>query len=152
MLAKVTKIGRPILLFGMENQSDASVAQKMSWAANRTTTRLQDKAYSLLGLFDVNMPLLYSEGRKAFIRLQEEIFKQTDDESLFAHQTPQGKTIEQEAGSLLAESLDCFSQSENVFSYSRVPLLHGPLEHVNNVPSVMSNQGVQVSSFGCPCT
>lgn len=49
----------------------ASTAMKMSWAATRETTKGEDRAYSLLGLFDVNMPLLYGEGeRKAFLRLQ----------------------------------------------------------------------------------
>jgi hypothetical protein len=43
---------------------------------NRDTTREEDKAYSLLGIFDVHMPLLYGEGEKrAFRRLQEEIDK-----------------------------------------------------------------------------
>ncbi|TQV90555.1 ankyrin repeat-containing protein [Cordyceps javanica] len=61
-----------------------SVAEKMSWAARRVTTREEDTAYSLLGLFDINMPLLYGEGRaKAFRRLQEEIIRATDDESIF---------------------------------------------------------------------
>jgi hypothetical protein len=41
-------------------------------------------AYSLLGIFGVNMPLLYGEGKKAFIRLQEEILKETNDQSLIA--------------------------------------------------------------------
>ncbi|KXH68946.1 hypothetical protein CSAL01_09189 [Colletotrichum salicis] len=57
-----------------------SLAKKMSWAAKRETTRLEDRAYSLMGLFDVNMPLLYGEGEKAFFRLQEEITKKSDDE------------------------------------------------------------------------
>jgi hypothetical protein len=35
-------------------------------------------------MFDVNMPLLYGEGEKAFTRLQEEILKESDDQSLFA--------------------------------------------------------------------
>jgi hypothetical protein len=61
-----------------------SVAQRMSWAADRKATRIEDVAYSLLGIFDVHMPLLYGEGNKAFIRLQEEIAKQYDDHSLFA--------------------------------------------------------------------
>ncbi|KAK1535949.1 HET domain-containing protein [Colletotrichum paranaense] len=61
-----------------------SVAEKMSWAAKRETTRIEDKAYSLMGLFDVNMPLLYGEGENAFFRLQEEIIKKTDDESIFS--------------------------------------------------------------------
>jgi hypothetical protein len=45
------------------------VGVRMSWAAHRLTTREEDMAYSLLGLFEVNMPLLYGEGEKAFIRL-----------------------------------------------------------------------------------
>ena len=64
--------------------SEVSVAERMSWAAHRQTTRVEDLAYCLLGLFDIQMPLLYGEGSKAFIRLQEEILKTTDDYSLFA--------------------------------------------------------------------
>jgi hypothetical protein len=58
---------------------DFSVAKRMSWASKRTTTRVEDIAYSLLGLFRVNMPMLYNEGERAFIRLQEEIIKHSDD-------------------------------------------------------------------------
>ncbi|KAI0480905.1 hypothetical protein GGR56DRAFT_628085 [Xylariaceae sp. FL0804] len=56
----------------------------MSWASNRQTTRVEDMAYCLLGIFDINMPLLYGEGKKAFIRLQEEIIKSSNDLSIFA--------------------------------------------------------------------
>jgi hypothetical protein len=56
----------------------------MSWAVKRQTTRPEDQAYCLLGLFDVKMPLLYGEGAYAFIRLQEEILMRTDDDSLLA--------------------------------------------------------------------
>ncbi|KAI9773494.1 MAG: hypothetical protein M1839_002076 [Geoglossum umbratile] len=56
--------------------SDFSVAERMSWAASRETYRQEDKAYSLLGIFDVNMPLIYSEGKdRAMQRLREEIEK-----------------------------------------------------------------------------
>ena len=56
----------------------------MSWASKRTTTRPEDQAYSLLGLFSVNMPLLYGEGvPKAFRRLQMSIIAQSGDESIF---------------------------------------------------------------------
>jgi len=65
-----------------------SVAQKMSWAALRKTTREEDRAYSVMGLFGVNMPLLYGEGGdKAFVRLQREIMKQSIDDSIFAWST-----------------------------------------------------------------
>ena len=64
--------------------STISIARRMSWAASKQTTRVEDMAYCLLGIFDVNMPMLYGEGQKAFIRLQEEILKEFDDHSLFA--------------------------------------------------------------------
>ena len=53
--------------------SEVSVAERMSWAAYRKTTLPEDAAYCLLGLFEIHMPLLYGEGERAFIRLQEEI-------------------------------------------------------------------------------
>ncbi|KAM7211801.1 Heterokaryon incompatibility protein (HET) domain containing protein [Rhypophila decipiens] len=62
---------------------DFPVAMKMSWASKRTTTRIEDTAYCLMGIFDVNMPLLYGEGSKAYIRLQEEIIRNTNDHSIF---------------------------------------------------------------------
>ncbi|KAF9457563.1 heterokaryon incompatibility protein-domain-containing protein [Collybia nuda] len=68
--------------------NDVPVAVRMSWAANRNTTRVEDIAYSLMGLFGINMPLLYGEGRKAFIRLQHEIVKKSDDNSIFAWTVP----------------------------------------------------------------
>lgn len=61
-----------------------NIAQIMSWAADRKTTRREDLAYCLMGLFDVNMPLLYGEGDKAFVRLQEEIMKESNDQSILA--------------------------------------------------------------------
>ncbi|PSN66362.1 HET-domain-containing protein [Corynespora cassiicola Philippines] len=61
-----------------------SIAQKMSWASKRNASRVEDIAYSLLGIFGINMPLLYGEGNSAFIRLQKEILNVTDDQTLFA--------------------------------------------------------------------
>jgi hypothetical protein len=61
----------------------ASIAERMSWAARRKTTRKEDEAYCLLGIFDINMPLLYGEREKAFSRLQEEIIKRSPDMSIF---------------------------------------------------------------------
>jgi hypothetical protein len=61
-----------------------SVAQRMSWAATRKTKREEDIAYCLLGIFGISMPMLYDEGGRAFMRLQEEIIKETNDMTLFA--------------------------------------------------------------------
>ena len=58
-----------------------SVDERMSWAARRETKREEDAAYSLLGIFDIHMPLIYGEGRKkALIRLRKEIKESLSDE------------------------------------------------------------------------
>ena len=75
----------PASVLSLETEvADISIAARMSWAAKRRTTRVEDEAYCLLGIFGINMPTLYGEGRKAFRRLQEEIMKQSVDTSLFA--------------------------------------------------------------------
>ncbi|KAI0483980.1 HET-domain-containing protein [Xylariaceae sp. FL0804] len=62
-----------------------SVAERMSWAAGRRTTRPEDAAYSLMGIFGVSMPVLYGEGMtKAFMRLQAEIMQMSFDMTIFA--------------------------------------------------------------------
>ncbi|KAI2622591.1 HET-domain-containing protein [Xylaria nigripes] len=60
------------------------VGRRMSWAAKRQTRRVEDMAYCLLGIFDINMPLLYGEGEKAFARLQQNIVASSNDLSIFA--------------------------------------------------------------------
>ncbi|KIM61030.1 hypothetical protein SCLCIDRAFT_60362, partial [Scleroderma citrinum Foug A] len=82
-LAGVTGVPENILIHGLRGNRPC-VAQIMSWAAHRTTTRVEDRAYSLLGLLDVNMPMLYGEGKKVFHRLQLEIIRASNDQSIFA--------------------------------------------------------------------
>jgi len=82
-LASITGVPRHILTDGLSSHRPC-VAQIMSWAANRTTKRVEDRAYSLMGLLDVNMPLLYGEGKKAFHRLQLEVIQTSNDHSVFA--------------------------------------------------------------------
>ncbi|KAL4727587.1 hypothetical protein ACLX1H_004270 [Fusarium chlamydosporum] len=76
--------GIPISVLRGASPSTYNVAERMSWASARTTTREEDLAYCLLGLFNVNMPLLYGEGPKSFLRLQEQILRQEEDYSIFA--------------------------------------------------------------------
>jgi hypothetical protein len=87
-LNQLTGISREILEQDRENIDDLletiPICQKMSWACSRETTRVEDMAYCLMGLFGVNMPLLYGEGPKAFIRLQEEIIRHSNDLTIFA--------------------------------------------------------------------
>jgi len=86
-ISKIT--GIPMEYLDGQSLETASISMRMSWAAERQATRPEDIAYSLLGIFDVNMPLLYGEGRtKAFRRLQEEIIKISEDETLFAWEDP----------------------------------------------------------------
>ena len=83
LVSLTTGIPRSILI-GESHVATATVAQRMSWASKRETTRIEDRAYSLLGIFDIHMPLLYGEGSRAFIRLQEEIMRASTDSSIFA--------------------------------------------------------------------
>jgi len=54
--------------------SDFSVAERMAWAKQRETTYEEDKVYSLFGIFDVHIPVLYGEGgQKALKRLRDKI-------------------------------------------------------------------------------
>lgn len=78
----ITKIPQRVLIFPREIKLQ-SVAKRMSWASKRETTRLEDIAYCLLGIFSIHMPLLYGEGDRAFQRLQEELIKESDDQSIF---------------------------------------------------------------------
>ena len=82
-IADITQIDRTVLV-RTQDIDLFSAAERLSWVAHRNVTREEDEAYSLLGLFEVNLPLLYGEGReKAFIRLQEAIYNSTADHTLF---------------------------------------------------------------------
>jgi hypothetical protein len=83
----------------------------MSWAANRRTTRPEDLAYSLMGILDVNLPLLYGEGaRKAFLRLQLEYLNHVDDETSFSWKMLKNTYF----SGLLAPSAGCFKDCKSL--------------------------------------
>ncbi|KAI1432334.1 HET-domain-containing protein [Xylaria sp. CBS 124048] len=81
IIEKITQINLHILLSKI-TLSEISVSCRMAWAAGRVTTRKEDEAYCLMGIFDVNMPLLYGEGDKAFRRLLEEIIRRSNDHTV----------------------------------------------------------------------
>lgn len=68
-LHSITEIPRGVLLDRSKVRA-CSVAQRMSWAAKRTTEKEEDRAYSLLGLFGVHMSTVYGIGGNAFLSLQ----------------------------------------------------------------------------------
>ncbi|KXH60243.1 hypothetical protein CSAL01_11274 [Colletotrichum salicis] len=145
VLATVTGISLDILNKTIPLES-SSVAERMHWASSRVTTQKEDLAYSLMGIFGVNMPLLYGEGMKAFARLQEAILQDTGDRSIFAWHSNY-ETSTQEAAfdqhilsGLLAPSPVEFSQ----FQYLR-PL---PAFGTTGQQQIqLTNQGL-----GYPCT
>lgn len=133
----------------------ASIAQKMSWASNRTTTRTEDMAYCLLGIFNVNIPLLYGEGDQAFMRLQEEILKSSSDHSILAWSrspiTIQDRSSIEDASevpiqrrkgleSIFATSPQCFARSADLRPFEQRALS----EHS------MTNLGLRIELPLCP--
>ncbi|KAJ1323920.1 HET domain-containing protein [Microdochium nivale] len=106
-----------------DGYQSASVAQKMSWAAERQATREEDVAYSLFGLFDVSLAPLYGEGgESAFRRLQEEIIRRGSDDTILAWSTnkhhPAGsETVVQDNCPVLAPSPKCFLHKKDIIHF-----------------------------------
>ena len=125
----------------LNDMHKASVATKMSWISRRQTSRVEDMAYCLLGLFDVNLPLLYGEGRKAFLRLELEIVKKSDDESIFAWTSTKANGH----SGLLALWPDAFADSADV----RAPDSNSSNNYVTQLgvlgrrPYAMTNKGLE---------
>ncbi|CAM1506860.1 Fc.00g065010.m01.CDS01 [Cosmosporella sp. VM-42] len=129
----------------LEKLKGLSVAEKMRWAAKRQTTRAEDIAYCLMGIFEINMPLLYGEGQeKAFKRLQEEIIKATDDESIYAWCSPEGTPTEVFRG-LLADSPANFENSGGSDDLNDLlPKRSRYLTRRSGLSTVMTNRGIHL--------
>ncbi|KAH0491236.1 hypothetical protein TgHK011_002674 [Trichoderma gracile] len=126
------RTGIPVdILSGVDDLESASIAMRMSWAAERKTQRPEDRAYCLMGIFGINMPLLYGEGERAFIRLQQEIMRVSDDQSLFAWRSFDSR------GGLLATSPAAFRFSRYIV----------PFNHFNDSgdPSTVSSRGIHLT-------
>ena len=133
---------------------ECCIAEKMSWASRRNTSRIEDEAYCLMGLFDVSMPLLYGEGRKAFQRLQLEILKSTDDDSLYCWYSRVNKV-----GDMLAPSPAAFqissgiryqSQKDSISSVADLYLNPRGYFYRKAYPTTSSNKGLHISLFLIP--
>lgn len=106
------------VLDGILPTSAYSVAQRLSWASKRATSRIEDVAYCLLGLFDVNMPLLYGEGTYAFQRLQHEILLRLRDDSIYAWSHDNLHDPDLDEASVLAPSPAKFAWANGVVQRS----------------------------------
>ncbi|KAI0649791.1 hypothetical protein C8Q79DRAFT_348319 [Trametes meyenii] len=119
-IEEVTGIDKEVLR-GEKGMHDASVARRMWWASKRRQPLAEeDFSYSLLGLFNVRMPISHGEGPHAFSRLQEEILHNTDDQSILAWHYHHGHD---HPDSLLAFAPCCFARSGDIAPLSRADFL-----------------------------
>ncbi|TGJ84801.1 hypothetical protein E0Z10_g3961 [Xylaria hypoxylon] len=133
MISDITNVDIRALL-GRVPLHNYSVEAKMSWAASRKSARPEDIAYSLLGIFDIYMPLIYGEGAaRAFQRLQLEIMKLTPDLSLFAWHTGEAQLEEQLCNAL--------ADSPSQFRFRRRICRSIAGSHYN-----MTNKGIRMTS------
>ncbi|KXH68663.1 HET domain-containing protein [Colletotrichum salicis] len=134
-LGEITGIRRSVLEFS-SNLRQTPIAVKMSWAASRKTKRAEDRAYSLLGIFNINMSMIYGEGSKAFRRLQEEISRETNDLSLFEWRGP----TQEDAGYQRFRGI--FARSPSEFS-SRSELQRSGTKQDSQNEFTLNNKGVR---------
>ncbi|KAI0828041.1 heterokaryon incompatibility protein-domain-containing protein [Trametes gibbosa] len=129
------------ILVGRARVDSVSVARRMSWAAGRQTTRIEDGAYSLLGIFGVHMAPIYGEGENAFLRLQEEILRTVPDQTIFAWNHPGSRP-----GLLATDPLFfCYSGDFSVTSPAEfASRLHLQIEDVPPLHAVVTPQGVRI--------
>jgi hypothetical protein len=143
-IAGITGID-PLILNGAD-PTRRTVAEKMSWASERSTSRIEDTAYSLMGLFNVFMLMLYGEGERAFIRLQEEIMKRSEDYTIFAWETTEPQS----------EQCGLFAKSPSEFGRwtrpegkirERLPLIsqYRSLECLFHDPASMTSRGLLIA-------
>lgn len=145
-VAEVTGIPRRSLVNFDPLSTEDCIAQRMAWASKRKTSRIEDEAYCLLGIFDVNMALIYGEGFKAFLRLQREIIQKSLDQSIFAWELDASLTAPNLGCSIFAMSPAWFSNSKGV---KYLPLQHAQLttnEDESNQPFAITNKGLELKA------
>jgi hypothetical protein len=129
-------------------------ATRIYWASRRKTTRQEDLAYCLLGLFSINMPLLYGEGTKAFKRLQLELFRSSSPTSLLTWGLNNFGSRDTGLPSTIIRTLDNFDifpaqpqvlpvlpKSPAAFTWPKITGLNTPND---SRPWIVSNRGLQI--------
>lgn len=155
-LAVITGIDA-FVLDGSGLLQQVSVGRRLSSAANRETTRKEDLAYCLFGLFDVYMPLIYGEGGRAFLRLQEHILQQSDDHTIFAWRAATPPTDPDMIYGLFAQSPREFHNFVDKSHRKGLPeyKIHSRFDRLVRVwgskvpqdPITISNKGIHVTSL-----
>lgn len=135
---------RPRVLRGAD-PTKLTVAERMSWASGRMTSRVEDIAYSLMGLFNVFTPMLYGEGYRAFTRLQEEIMKQSEDYTIFAWKSRSSDSVRR---GILAHCPDEFESSlrtqERTQDTAQVLTKYTTPEHQLHIPTALTSRGLTI--------
>ncbi|KAM5539231.1 hypothetical protein V8D89_007104 [Ganoderma adspersum] len=121
ILEDVTGIDEDVLTHSRP-LSTICVARRMFWASKRRTTRKEDQAYCLMGIFGVHIPIIYGEGSKAFLRLQEEILKHIPDQSIFIWYRTAPTKPPQERTDILPDEEDSFLIQTEPLSVSPISI------------------------------
>ena len=147
----------PAVLAKVQGMDEVSIAEKMSWASGRTTTRTEDRAYSLMGIFKVSMPMLYGEGNNAFVRLQEEIIRRTEDMTFLCWQaesvsydlfatSPAGFAVHLPVAKMHSDSDMDFFSGRGVFQGVSELCRYGR----SDKPFTLTNQGLSITLYLIP--
>lgn len=137
-ISRITHVGSSILRWTTSRTDGLRLtfaAEKVSWISHRETTRVEDMAYCLLGIFDINMPLLYGEGTRAFRRLQEEILAKHGDLSILAWKPMDEKE---------ATTLGILAKSASEFDWIRESNMCFR-EHVVQKECVLTSRGLRLN-------
>jgi hypothetical protein len=119
--------------------SQPSIAVRMSWVSKRDTTRVEDLAYCMLGIFEINMPLLYGEGIQSFVRLQEEIIKKNHDQTIFCWEWDPS-VVPVDWGNILAPSPSLFTSATKIFR----PYVNDFNDSFEATPYTLTNLGLSI--------
>ncbi|KAK3112000.1 hypothetical protein LTR53_012182 [Teratosphaeriaceae sp. CCFEE 6253] len=158
-LSQITGISLTHLRSFRRSQShNYSIAARMSWAAGRQTTKPEGAAYCFLGLFNVNMPLLYGEGKSAFIRLQREILQHSDDQTILAWKTPCTAPSERDPRQLwrLCDSTEALALDPSFFRDCGHIIALPEISRRGQVQRLtqslaLTNRGLELSVIAAPC-
>ena len=102
----------------------------------------------MMGLLDVNMPMLYGERKKAFHHLQLEIIRSSNDQSIFAW----GHTSNVEICSILADDLSFFRDCSHMVLLPPDMFIQQSKRQIPELPStgtdddvfLVTNRGIQI--------
>ncbi|KAF5520902.1 Vegetative incompatibility protein HET-E-1 [Colletotrichum aenigma] len=129
---------------------DYSIAERMSWAAARQTTRPEDLAYCVMGLFGVNIPVLYGEGlTHAFQRLQHEIIRTSPDETIFAWRVdPAQEFMDSHTGERRRRALNSGLLADSPADFARSRDVHQRALHRGSPFRLfsMTNMGISITA------